>query len=220
MILIRVGPDAREWASKRLDANMKLLYTSLALLSQLVPSVSIAAEQFATVDTFRISEGSAIITSLTIGSEATYSDDGFFELNGFALIPSDQIEIPLTVRVLTETPDSPPDISTSTFTYDNEEISLLPTYSADAGLSNIEVRKHFYALRFPDESQAFVTVTEDPLPAIAWIVIAGIASVTGTAITIAIICNNDDRKIVIETSHEARLDGTFVSTQKAECAPT
>lgn len=199
---------------------MKYFYTSLALLSQLAPNVSMAAEQFATVDTFRISEGSEIITSLSIGSEALYSDDGFFEFKGFALIPSSRIEIPLIVRVRTDTPDNPPEIATSTFTYDNEEISLLPSYSADAGLPNIEVRKHFYALRFPDESQAFVTVTEDPLPAIAWVAIAGIASMTATVITIAIICNKDDREIIVETRHEVRSDGSFVSTQRAECSPT
>ena len=194
---------------------MKSFYASTAILSFLLPSVSLASEQFATVDTFRINEGTAIITSLSVGSEITYSDDGFYELAGFVVVPDKEIRLPLTVRVRTVSPEEPPAVTN--FVEGLERVTLSASHSEGAGLTDLEVNKIFYTLQFEDESHGFVTVTEDPLPAIAWVAIAGIASVTTIAVSLIFTCEG---RLSVETGHEVTADGGAKSSLKGGCDPT
>jgi hypothetical protein len=126
---------------------------------------SIADAQFATVESFYSQDGQMLISSLRATADQV-PIDGQYQFEGYALFQGRQV--PLTVSV----PAEP--VAVASFSSTLGSISQTHTFAFKAG--DIEVTKVFYDVKGEQQSGS-MTVTDDPLPAVAWLIIAGAAAI-------------------------------------------
>ncbi len=192
---------------------MKKAVIALSILAVALSPLSLSANsQFGTVETTRVQENAIVLTTLSASAQAEPNSDGFYSFNGHVVDARSGKSVPLVVNIGQESSDavfSPEDLDTN-----DDSFSIVGKQSFSPELQGPELTKTIYSLLVSEDSSiASVVVTDDPIPIIAWLALAGIVSATGISIYFVEKCKS------VELEVEANIKETSVKST-AKCNNT
>ncbi|WP_037456129.1 hypothetical protein [Sinorhizobium fredii] len=153
-----------------------------ALLVAVNPSTSLAADRYATVETATLYEGQIVTGSLFATSSLELSD-GTYTVKGFVVGPKDvmpvEVQIPANVDLQL----------TNGIQVSGASVGQIHEYEFSVGDSR--VTKTFFEVS--GEAKGRLTVTDEPLPLVAWLVVAGVSIMLAPAVVCMV---QGNRKLV------------------------
>jgi hypothetical protein len=165
----------------------------------MIPTAALAGNQYATVDSAYQSDQGMIVT--TLRAQANQDPvEGNYVFEGFAMQANDRLTVPWTVTVPAELASSDAALALAASAGNMTQI-----YGFEFSAENAVVSKAFYDVSGED-ARGILAVTDDPLPIIGWLVIAGVSSIVlpiGIYITQ---CSHIETKTTISTDGTATFE--------------
>jgi hypothetical protein len=136
------------------------------------PTKAAAGEQYATTEATYYSEADRDVVLTTLRATADQAPiDGEYHFDGFAVLAAEGLLVPVTVIVPAELPT--PDVVAVLESAQAGAKGLLE-YEFEAG--GVLVTKSVYEI-VGETTRGLLTVTDDPLPIVTWLIIAGASSI-------------------------------------------
>lgn len=173
--------------------------------------MSTASDRFAVSQSFRFQSGSAI-TKVLYGDENSIVGDRVYRFTGTAVVntPEESLQKPVEIEVTDVSNGNDFEFSATKVPELEPGVEIVSINESSLSDASPEVNLITYSLRVGDDAQpAILTITDDPIPIVAWVAVAGIASLTGVSIYYVEKCKKvklassaDLKEMKIETSVE------------------
>ncbi|MFY0618180.1 hypothetical protein [Shimia sp.] len=177
----------------------------LALLSFSIifqPVVLRADNRFITAKSVRVESGEQVVTTSVIaGAETQINEDGLLVLTGVLLL-SDGSQSALELQIQTAGRETAPSLDEYVEQTERLAVTAQTTYTSE--FDDVTVEKTIYALiDNSDGSRGTVTLTDDPLPALAgWMLFAAVTSFTGLGFYVVTECMRAEGKTTVSVDGE------------------
>ncbi|GAA6179002.1 hypothetical protein NBRC116594_04400 [Shimia sp. NS0008-38b] len=177
----------------------------LALLSFSIifqPVVLRADNRFITAESVRVESGEQVVTTSVIaGAETQTNEDGLLVLTGVLLL-SDGSQSALELQIQTAGRETAPSLDEYIEQTERLAVTAQTTYTSE--FDDVKVEKTIYALiDNSDGSRGTVTLTDDPLPALAgWMLFAAVTSFTGLGFYVVTECMRAEGKTTVSVDGE------------------
>ncbi|CAN7704687.1 hypothetical protein LJR098_002564 [Rhizobium sp. LjRoot98] len=164
---------------------MKLSTSVLtAIVLVLQPTLAMAGEQFATVEASTLSNNQ-IVTGSLYSSEIDKAQDGTYVVHGY-MVGSGR-----TMEVEARIPEGGIEVPKQGLTVNGASLTQLHSYEFNT--LQTRITKSFY--KVDGAASGAITVTDDPLPIIGWLVIAGVTMI----LVPAVVClEQENKKLLIK----------------------
>lgn len=152
--------------------SMKVITALAAAAIAATPITASAGEQYATTEATYYSEDFRVVVLTTLKATGNQElVDGEYRFEGFAILAAEGLVIPVTVAVPEELPDQNVAVALETLPVGVKELLDLQ-FEAGGAL----VTKTVYEI-IGAEEQGLLTVTDDPLPILPYLIIAGVSAI-------------------------------------------
>jgi hypothetical protein len=168
-----------------------ILAMSVAAITAFAPSISLANDEFATVEASQYYEGLLITTSLyAVGQQEPVDEAYMFEgisLANGGTVPI-RISVPVDLGLSQDLPDQ--------LRVEDVELTLVDQFVFET--NSASVHKYFYASS--DGSESNIVLTDDPIPLAVWLLVAGAAAISApiAACLYADATSDDDEQQTLE----------------------
>ena len=179
---------------------MKKLFGPAIALFMTLNSTHVGAESnFATVETVRSQNSMLVVTSLSADSSTTVNRKGIYSFSGYIDNQAAGRVVPLTVEIDSFGLNTAPTINDVAEI--TGKVSINNSFSFTTKFGGIKVKKTLISLVVKqDNSSSTMILTDDPVPVIAWLALAGLVSLTGVSIYYVEKC----KKVKLTTSADLK----------------
>ena len=163
----------------------KIAFAMLIIAIATSSSYSLADSKFATVDTVSFHDGNTILSTLTATEESSVQD-GEITFNGNLRLTNEKRTVSLTATLSIDGDDKPKSIAIDAEDESQSVLAIIENYDGlqvtDYSLESVYDKegtlvfdKSFFSIETANEEvSSSVVVTDDPLPVVGWLLLAGL----------------------------------------------